>query len=136
VRENEFRILANRIDMQSGTMILEPFVHLPSEPCAKDLLELTSSLIRRRTPDAMPAPLGRLRNEAAMLAYHCATIQEVFTDELDEQTMRRARDDPWFPGSFDQLGRARNAIAHDPQLAGALIDEFRHAWRLRGVPGR
>jgi hypothetical protein len=136
VRENEFRILANRIDMQSGTAILEPFVHLALDPCAKDLLELTSSLIRRRTPDAMPASLGRLRIEAAMLVYHCATIQEVFTDELDEETMRRARDDPSFPGSFDQLGRARNAIAQDPQLAGALIDEFRHAWRLRGVPGR
>jgi hypothetical protein len=136
VRENEFRILANRIDMQSGTAILEPFVHLALDPCAKDLLELTSSLIRRRTPDAMPVSLGRLRIEAAMLAYHCATIQEVFTDELDEETMRRARDDPSFPGSFDQLGRARNAIAQDPQLAGALIDEFRHAWRLRGVPGR
>lgn len=133
VRVHEFRIVANRLDVQRGTAVLEPLVHFPRDASAKDLLDLTASLIRRRIPDSTPQALNRLRKEAAMLAYHGATLRQVFTDELDEGIAKRARDEAGFSGSLDQLGRARKAITEDPRLAGLLLDEFRA--RLEPVHG-
>nr|CEL22645.1 hypothetical protein [Kibdelosporangium sp. MJ126-NF4]CTQ89786.1 hypothetical protein [Kibdelosporangium sp. MJ126-NF4] len=135
-RVHEFRIVANRLDVQHGTAVLEPLVHLPRDVSAKDLLDLTTSLIRRQHTGSTPQALDRLRKEAAMLAYHGATLLQVFTDHLDEDTAKRARDQTDLPGSFDQLGRARKAITGDPHLAGLLLDEFRHAWSLSTVSAR
>ena len=69
-----------------------------------------------------------------MLAYHCATLKQVFTDGLDEDQVRLARRDAVFPGSFDMLARARKAVTEEPHLAGTPLDGFREAWRLSPVP--
>jgi hypothetical protein len=55
---------------------------------------------------------------------------------LDKERARRARDDVDFPGSFDQLSLARNAVTEDPYLAWLLLDNFRDAWDLPIVSGR
>lgn len=133
-RVHEFRIVANRLGAAHATLVLEPLVHLPHDASAKDLLNLASRLIRRQMSAAIPDALDRLRREAAMLAYHCATLKQVFTDELDENQVRLARKDAAFPGSFDKLAQARKAVAEDPHLAGILLDAFRDAWNLSIVP--
>jgi hypothetical protein len=77
-----------------------------------------------------PAELTRLRLDFAAYAYYCATLQEVFTDQLDRERMIAATSVPPGPGSFDALASARVAFSLDTQLAWRLITQFRKAWSL------
>jgi hypothetical protein len=129
----EFRVVISRLDVPGGTAILKSLSRI-RDTSAKDLLDIAASLIRLQDADAPSQPLDRLRWQAAMLVYHSATLQQVFTDQLDIHRVEQARDQTAHPGSFDQLAEARNAITEDPRLAGALLDEFREAWNLPTLP--
>ncbi|HEX5121479.1 MAG TPA: hypothetical protein VFW65_40375 [Pseudonocardiaceae bacterium] len=132
----EFQIVAARIGDRYRTAFLRCLIQLPPDASVKDLLDLTRTLIRQQASASHHPTLDRLRLAAAMHAYHSATLRQIFTDTLDEQRARHARDHAASPGSFDRLGRARHLMGVDPQLGWLLLDEFREAWNLEVVSGQ
>jgi hypothetical protein len=80
---------------------------------------------------AEPPEVARVRMDLAAYAYYCATMQEVFTDQLDDAHMIKATSAPLEPGSFDALAAARNAFTTDTLLAWNLITQCRIAWSLK-----
>ena len=84
-----------------------------------------------------PPAVARVRLDLAAYAYYCATLQEVFTDRLDDTHMVKATSESAGPGSFDALAAARNAFATDTLLAWNLVTQCRNAWSLETrEPGR
>lgn len=84
---------------------------------------------------AEPSPgesseMESLRLDVAGYSYYCATLQEVFTDQLDSSHMIAATDGSLSSGSFDTLAGARAAFALDTLLAWRLVSQFRKAWSL------
>jgi hypothetical protein len=76
-------------------------------------------------PDAVAA----LRLDLAAYFYYCATLQDVFTANLNATQITKATA-TGSPGSFDALAAARQAFTLDPHLAWRSITEFRQAWTL------
>lgn len=74
--------------------------------------------------------VARVRIDLAAYAYYCATLQEVFTNQLDDAHMIKATSTPSESGSFDALAAARNAFTTDTLLAWNLITQCRIAWSL------
>ena len=82
-------------------------------------------------PDrAEPPQVAKVRLDFAAYAYYCATLQEVFTDQLDDTHMVKATSTPSEPVSFDSLAAARNAFTTDTLLAWNLTTRCRIAWSL------
>ena len=79
---------------------------------------------------AEPPAVARVRLDLATYAYYCATLQEVFTDRLDDVHMVKATSESSGPGSFDALAAARNAFTTDTLLAWNLVTQCRSAWSL------
>jgi hypothetical protein len=77
-----------------------------------------------------PAEVRSLRLDFAAYCYFCATLHEVFTDQINHQAMIEATGAAPGPGSFDALAAARNAFALDAHLAWRMITTFRKAWSL------
>lgn len=71
-----------------------------------------------------------LRFDLTAYAYYCATLQEVFTDDLTSEQMAGATGERFKHGNFDTLAFARNAFAIDTSLAWRSISQFRKAWSL------
>jgi hypothetical protein len=80
-------------------------------------------------PEEAPA-IASLRRDCAAFAYYCATLQEVFTDQLDDESIIRATAENPEPGTFDALAGTRNAFAIGTPLAWRLITKFRDAWSM------
>lgn len=81
--------------------------------------------------DSNEAPaIASLRIDFAAFAYYCATLQEVFTERLDDECITRATAEIPGPGTFDALAGARNAFALGTPLAWRLITKFREAWSM------
>lgn len=81
-----------------------------------------------------PEPaIAAVRLDLAAYVYFCATLQEVFTDQLDHERILAASSVPAYLGSFDALARARNTFALDTALAWHLITQFRAAWSMKTV---
>lgn len=78
--------------------------------------------------DGEPAELTGPLLDFAAYAYYCATLQEVFTDQLDREHIIAATSVPAGPGSFDALASARATFSVDTLLAWRLITLFRKAW--------
>jgi hypothetical protein len=76
------------------------------------------------------AALTSLRLDFAAYAYYCATLQDVFTEELDTARMITATSTSPDPGTFDALAAARQAFSLDTHLAWQSITQFRQAWSL------
>jgi hypothetical protein len=77
-----------------------------------------------------PPEVAKVRFDLAAYAYYCATLQEVFTDRLDDAKMVEATSESSRPGSFDALAAARNAFTTDTLLAWNLVTQCRNAWSL------
>jgi hypothetical protein len=77
-----------------------------------------------------PDSVTSLRLDFAAYAYYCATLQEVFTDQLDRERFGKAADTSRAQGTFDALAEARDAFTIDTQLAWRSITQFRRAWSL------
>jgi hypothetical protein len=75
-----------------------------------------------------PSALADLRFDFTAYAYYCATLQDVFTDDLDDRQIVRATSDPGGPASFDALAGIRSALGLDTMLAWQMITHFRAAW--------
>jgi hypothetical protein len=113
-KNREFRIIANRLTGQYNSPPLGPLLQVRPDVPAKELLANATTLIRHRVTGTLDPVADRLRRTAAMLAYHCATLLEVFTDKLDAARATAAQTEPDLPGSFDQLSRALVAVIEDP----------------------
>jgi hypothetical protein len=74
--------------------------------------------------------VAQVRLDLATYAYYCATLQEIFTDRLDDAHMVEATSKSSGPGSFDALATARNAFTIDTLLAWNLVTQCRNAWSL------
>jgi hypothetical protein len=77
-----------------------------------------------------PPLVTSLRLDFGAYAYYCATLQEVFTDELDPERMIEATSEFPVPRSFNALAAARNIFTLDTPLAWRLITQVRKAWSL------
>jgi hypothetical protein len=80
-------------------------------------------------PNEAPT-IASLRLELAAFAYYCATLQEVFTGRLDDESIIRATAENPENGTFDALARTRTAFGLGTPLAWRLITRFRDAWSL------
>ena len=74
--------------------------------------------------------IARLRLDFAAFAYYCATLQEVFTDQLDDECITRATTEIAGPGTFEALAGTRTAFVLGTPLAWRLITQFREAWSM------
>lgn len=82
-------------------------------------------------PDsAESVAIADLRLEFAAYAYYCATLQEIFNDQLDNKRIIEATSQPPGSGSFDTLAAARNAFTVNTMLAWRLTTEFRAGWSM------
>jgi len=77
-----------------------------------------------------PDSVTILRLDFAAYAYYCATLQELFTDQLDTERIVKATSSSPAPGTFDALAEAREAFTIDTKLAWRSITQFRQAWSL------
>ena len=77
-----------------------------------------------------PEAVRTLRLDFAAYCYFCATLHEVFTDQINHEAMIEATGATPGPGSFDALAAARNAFALDTHLAWRMVSGFRKAWSL------
>jgi len=80
---------------------------------------------------AEPPAVAKVRFDLAAYAYYCATLQEVFTDRLDDAHMVKAASKSSGPGSFDALAEARKTFTTDTLLAWNLVTQCRDAWSLQ-----
>src|ERR1700729_3347912 len=64
-----------------------------------------------------PSALADLRFDFTAYAYYCTTLQDVFTDQLDDDRIVRATSDPRSAAGFDALAGIRNALGLDTMLA-------------------
>lgn len=113
-----------------GTAELQDTLHqitvrlMPDQPII-DIVDLIG-----KPGHTEPSAAARVRLEFAAFAYYCATLQEVFTDRLDDAHMVKATSKSSGPESFDALAAARNAFTTDTLLAWNLITQCRNAWSL------
>jgi hypothetical protein len=70
-------------------------------------------------------------NELFAYFYFCATVLEIFTDELGEDAFLRLTGTRGEQGGIDQLVHARQCFASSPALAANEITAFRRRWGLR-----
>jgi hypothetical protein len=77
-----------------------------------------------------PVAVRTLRLDFAAYCYFCATLHEVFTDQINHEAMIDATGATPGPGSFDALAAARNAFVIDTHLAWRMVSQFRQAWSL------
>ncbi|MFC0111038.1 hypothetical protein [Kibdelosporangium aridum] len=78
---------------------------------AGEMIELASSL--SKTDESYP----RLRAQSSTFLLFCATVLEVFTDELDEEALRDTK--------VETLATVRQQMAVEPQVARRLLLTFR-----------
>jgi hypothetical protein len=71
--------------------------------------------------------LRALGLQAAVYVYHCATVLEVFTADLDRAAFDQRRD------MLDELARAKQSLATLPEVAWQMLDEVRATWGLTAV---
>jgi hypothetical protein len=101
-------------------------VHLaPDQPIINIVGHIT------KPGNAEPPAVAKVRFDLAAYAYYCATLQEVFTDRLDDAHMVKAASKTSGPGSFDALAEARNTFTTDTLLAWNLVTQCRDAWSLQ-----
>lgn len=92
------------------------------------LINIVDLIIKPNDPDA--TPMSNLRLDFATYAYYCATLREIFINELSPERILAASSDLGTPGSFDALAAARNSFSLDTTLAWRLITQCRKAWSL------
>lgn len=124
-----FRQAVGRIDSED-TAKLQDTLHDIATHLAADqpIINVVDLIVR--PAQAEPPQVARVRLDFAAYAYYCATLQEVFTDQLDDTHMVNATSAPSEPVSFDALAAARNAFTTDTLLAWNLTTRCRIAWSL------
>jgi len=73
--------------------------------------------------------LKDLSDELATYIYFSETLLEFFNNSLEEKQLRAAEG----KGKLDKLARARQALAIDPSITRALLNDFRRGQKI-GVP--
>jgi hypothetical protein len=111
------------------TELLDLFYDITGRLSTHQPIASLIDLLDKPGPAESTAVAG-LRLDFAAYAYYCATLQEVFTDQLDGKQIITATSEPNSPASFDTLADARNAFALDTMLAWRLITQFRAAWSI------
>lgn len=96
---------------------------------SEDLHTLARNLLP--TPDiTSTTALQRLQAEVASYLYFCATLLDVFTDDLTEGNLTQACDDTNAESLIDMLCRARQQLGVNAQVSWQLLVTFRRRWGL------
>ncbi|MGP4014853.1 P-loop NTPase fold protein [Saccharopolyspora sp. 5N708] len=103
------------------TSLIFDLVALPSLAEHAEL----GGLAARVQPGEGDDPVTALRRQVATYVLFCATICEVFTDELTEERLHSVLD-----GEPELLALARQQMAFDPGVSWDLLEKFRAARRL------
>lgn len=93
--------------------------------------------LHKLTRNVWPAPetapttaLQRLQAEVTSYLYFCATLLEVFAEDLTENSLARACDDANGESLIDTLCRARQQLGVNAQVSWQLLVTFRRRWGL------
>jgi hypothetical protein len=121
--------VVGRIDSEDTTELQDTLHYIAARLAAGQPIINIVDLISK-SDYAEPPATARIRLHLSAYAYFCATLQEVFTDRLDDAHMVKATSNSSEPGSFDALAAARNAFTTDTLLAWNLITQCRNAWSL------
>src|SRR5260370_6905383 len=105
-----------RIDSEDTAKLQDTLHDIPTHLAADQPIINVVDLIAM-PGQAEPPQVARVRLDFAAYAYYCATLQEVFTDQLDDTHMVKATSTPSEPVSFDALPAAQNAFTTDTLLA-------------------
>jgi hypothetical protein len=111
------------------TELLDLFYDISGRLSARQPIDSLIDLLAKPGP-AESAAVVSLRLDFAAYTYYCATLQQVFTDQLDSKWIIAATSEPNSAASFDTLASARNAFALDTMLAWRLVTQFRAAWSI------
>lgn len=105
------------------------------DPAVTALIPALTSQAALQLPQDVDAKrgVGRMIDELLGYWYFCATLTEVFNDQLIGQRLMDGQQGVAAPKSFERLARARQAFASSPALAWSEIDAFRTAWQLSPV---
>jgi hypothetical protein len=121
--------VAGRIDSADTAKLQDTLYDIAAHLAADQPIINLVDIIAKQS-QGEPPEVGRVRMDLAAYAYYCATIQEIFTGQLDDKRMIRATSAPAEPDSFDALAAARSAFTTDTLLAWNLITQCRIAWSL------
>ncbi|MTD58501.1 hypothetical protein [Amycolatopsis pithecellobii] len=91
--------------------------------------ELLATVEKLAAATDEPDEVAGVRLELVTFLYFALTVREVFHDGLTKDQIIRASAETW-PGSFQTLGRARQAFGDNMMQAWLLVDQFRAAWNL------
>lgn len=108
-------------DTAELTGYLTDLLLLPQASGPADLV----ALAHRLGPPETGSNLGRLRWQSACFVLFCATVKEVFTDDLDRAGLGRG---------LDLLAAARSRLAIDPQVAWRLVLDVRERYDCLPIP--
>ena len=104
-------------------MSADSLIQAAAKPPVKSLQEV--SLDDQPVVDLLSA----IQFSTITYLYYCATLLEVFTDDLTDEQMSEARDTVG-DGSFDALASIRQLFAVSARVAWLSISAFRKAWGL------
>ncbi|WP_344836915.1 P-loop NTPase fold protein [Nonomuraea dietziae] len=85
------------------------------------------------TQSAATPGAGRLGATLVNRACFLDTVEQIFVDGLDQESITRAAE-PGFPGSFAALARAQRETGVADVLARSSLEQIRRAWGLPAVP--
>ncbi len=85
---------------------------------------------RRTTASVADGSQAAVVDELFAYFYFCATVLEVFTDELGEEEFGRFTGVRGAPGGVDQLVYARQCFSISPALGVSQVTAFRRQWGL------
>ena len=94
-----------------------------------ELHTLTRNLLSAQEATPTTA-LQRLQAEVASYLYFCATLLEVFAEDLTEHNLAQACDDTTAESLIDTLCRARQQLGVNAQVSWHLLVTFRRRWGL------
>ena len=90
------------------------------------LREKVSSGRERQEPAAGRKEIASLVEELATYIYYCVTLLEFFTDDLDAIKFNKAEE----AKGFNELARARQALAVNPKISRLMISRFRVCYSM------
>ena len=129
--ERKLRALSQVVNRASpDDTTLQHLLHdvTPHLAPGRPLIDVVDLIVKAGSAEL--AKMSDMRLDFAAYAYYCATLQEIFTDELSADRILYASSNSVEPGSFDSLAVARNSFALDTTLAWRLITQCRKAWSL------
>ena len=125
------QVLGDLVPVADAEWLLEQFSTRREFPSRTDARHAFSSSSPRPVSTTDDGHHAAVVDELFAYFYFCATVLEVFTDELDEDDFGRLTGALAEPAGIDQLVHARQCFSSSPDLAVSEVTAFRGRWGLR-----